>query len=86
MLSGTVTVVFGGVTMLYDIYRLNSEVRELAGHGPEGALHIRQLALKLEESLENIRETPDTRDEETDCDFGEPSETSSTTVAKCDSR
>ena len=41
VLSGAVTVVFGGATVIYDIYRLNSEVQTLAGKGKDGAEDIR---------------------------------------------
>ena len=37
--------------MLYDIYKLNGEVSELAKHGEEGASEIRTIAAQLEESL-----------------------------------
>ena len=41
VLSGAVTVVFGGATLIYDIYRLNEEVQTLAGRGKDGAADIR---------------------------------------------
>jgi hypothetical protein len=41
VLSGAVTIVFGGATMIYDIYRLNEEVQTLAGKGKDGATDIR---------------------------------------------
>ena len=41
VLSGAVTVVFGGATLIYDIYRLNQEVQTLAGKGKDGAADIR---------------------------------------------
>lgn len=50
-MSGGVTVVLGGVTMLYDIYKLNNEVAEIAKLGAEGASEIRTIADQLEEKL-----------------------------------
>jgi len=51
LLSGSVTVVLGGVTMLYDIYKLNNEVQEIAKLGSEGASEIRTIADHLEKTL-----------------------------------
>ncbi len=51
LLSGSVTVVLGGATMLYDIYKLNREMGEIAKLGAEGASEIRTIADQLEETL-----------------------------------
>jgi len=51
MLSGTVTSVFGGVTMLWDMYQLKNGVQQLAAGGEEGAVQIREIAKQLEEGL-----------------------------------
>jgi len=52
--SGAVTVVFGGATMIYDIYRLHKEVDILAAVGSEGTNDIRVLASELEKALESL--------------------------------
>lgn len=51
IISGSVTVVLGGVTMLYDIYKLSGEVTDMAKLGEEGASEIRTIADQLEEAL-----------------------------------
>jgi len=51
VMAGTVTSVFGGVTMLWDMYQLRSGVRRLAQGGEEGANQIRDIANQLEEGL-----------------------------------
>eukprot|EP00092_Neocalanus_flemingeri_P085687 GFUD01107867.1.p1 GENE.GFUD01107867.1~~GFUD01107867.1.p1 ORF type:complete len:234 (-),score=74.02 GFUD01107867.1:81-782(-) len=51
VLSGTVTSVFGGVTMLWDMYQLRSGVKRLAQGGEEGAKQIRDISNQLEEGL-----------------------------------
>ena len=56
VLSGSVTVVLGGVTMLYDIYKLNNEVQEIAKLGSEGASEIRTIADQLEKTLGELRQ------------------------------
>merc|ERR1712025_131081 len=60
VLSGTVTSVFGGVTMLWDMYQLKNGVQQLAGGGEEGAIQIREIANQLEEGLNEFREKHDT--------------------------
>jgi len=56
VLSGTVTSVFGGVTMLWDMYQLKNGVQQLAGAGEEGAIQIREIANQLEEGLNEFSE------------------------------
>jgi len=56
VLSGTVTSVFGGVTMLWDMYQLKSGVQQLAGGGEEGAEQIREIANQLEQGLMEFSE------------------------------
>eukprot|EP00092_Neocalanus_flemingeri_P011069 GFUD01011917.1.p1 GENE.GFUD01011917.1~~GFUD01011917.1.p1 ORF type:complete len:326 (+),score=106.17 GFUD01011917.1:73-1050(+) len=51
VLSGTVTSVFGGVTMLWDMYQLRTGVKRLAQGGEEGAKQIRDISNQLEEGL-----------------------------------
>lgn len=56
VLSGTVTSVLGGVTMLWDMYQLRSGLRQLVG-GPdnqEAATQIREIAGQLEEGLRDF--------------------------------
>ena len=54
MLAGTVTSVFGGVTMLWDMYQLRSGVQRLVQGGEEGAIQIRDIANQLEEGLKQF--------------------------------
>ena len=56
VLSGSVTLVFGGVTMLWDMYNLKSGVRQLADGSQEGALIIREIADQLEVALTQMTE------------------------------
>ena len=51
VLAGTVTSVFGGVTMLWDMYQLRAGVWGLAEGGEEGARQIRNVADQLELGL-----------------------------------
>jgi len=51
VISGTVTSMFGGVTLLWDVYQLKKGVRELAAGGQEGEMEIRSIADQLEDSL-----------------------------------
>ena len=53
-MAGAATVVLGGATMIYDIYRLNEEVQTLAGKGKDGATDIRSIADQLESSLDEF--------------------------------
>ena len=71
VLSGTVTSVFGGVTMLWDMYQLKNGVKELAAGGEEGAIQIREIANQLEEGLmelseKNANDLEDSIDDEDD--------------------
>ena len=56
MLSGTVTSVVGGVTMMLDMYHLRNGVKKLAAGGEEGVIQIRQIAEQLELGLEDFLE------------------------------
>ena len=56
VLSGTVTSVFGGVTMLWDMYQLKNGVQQLASGGEEGANQLREIANQLEEGLNEFTE------------------------------
>ena len=56
VLSGSVTLVFGGVTMLWDMYNLQSGVRQLADGSQEGARLIREIADQLELALREMTE------------------------------
>ena len=56
VLSGTVTSVFGGVTMLWDMYQLKNGVQQLAGGGEEGAREMKEIANQLEEGLMDFSE------------------------------
>ncbi len=56
-LAGTVTVVLGGATMAYDIYRLNGDLEPLLGKGGDAAAgHLREIAKQLEEAMGEITE------------------------------
>ena len=50
ILDGSVTLVFGGVTMLWDMYNLQSRVRQLAGRQDDHL--IREIADQLELALD----------------------------------
>eukprot|EP00095_Tigriopus_kingsejongensis_P005247 maker-scaffold353_size198981-snap-gene-0.30 protein:Tk05247 transcript:maker-scaffold353_size198981-snap-gene-0.30-mRNA-1 annotation:"glutamate receptor delta-2-like" len=50
VISGSVTVVLGGVSMVYDIYKLNGELAQIAKLGSEGASEFRTMANQLEEA------------------------------------
>ena len=54
VLAGTVTTMFGGMTLMWDIYYLRSGVRKLAMGGEEGAKQIRNIAFQLEEGLQQF--------------------------------
>ena len=51
VLAGTVTSMFGGMTMMWDMYQLRSGIRKLTQGGEEGAKQIRGIAAQLEEGL-----------------------------------
>jgi hypothetical protein len=55
IVSGSITVVLGGVTMAYDIYKLTTQVEEFAKLGSDGATDLRTIAFKLEEVLIGIK-------------------------------
>ena len=56
ILSGSVTLVFGGVTMLWDMYNLKSGIKQLADGSEEGAGMIREIADQLEAALSEMTE------------------------------
>lgn len=51
VLSGTVTSVFGGVTMLWDMYQLKTGLQHIVEGGEEVAVQIRDIAAQLEQGL-----------------------------------
>eukprot|EP00088_Acartia_fossae_P040437 TRINITY_DN42123_c0_g1_i3.p1 TRINITY_DN42123_c0_g1~~TRINITY_DN42123_c0_g1_i3.p1 ORF type:complete len:406 (+),score=119.44 TRINITY_DN42123_c0_g1_i3:84-1301(+) len=59
VISGAVTSVFGGVTLLWDVYQLKDGVKELAAGGEEGVNQLRNIAAQLEEALNTIGYQPD---------------------------
>lgn len=61
LLSGTVTVVLGGATMIYDIYKLTTEVEEIAKLGKDGASEIRTIAQQLEAALSELVPSSETK-------------------------
>ena len=54
VLAGTVTSLFGGMIMVWDMYQLRSEIQKLAQGGEEGARQIRNIANQLEEGLQQF--------------------------------
>ena len=54
VLSGTVTSVLGGVTMLWDMYQLKDGLAQLADGSEEGAEQIREIATQLELALSHF--------------------------------
>jgi len=54
VLAGTVTSMFGGMTMVWDMYQLRSGIQKLAQGGEEGARQIRNIANQLEEGLKHF--------------------------------
>ena len=54
VLAGTVTSMFGGITMVWDMYQLRSGIQKLAQQGEEGAKQIRNIANQLEEGLQQF--------------------------------
>lgn len=62
MISGTVTVVLGGASMVYDIYKLNNELGEIAKLGTEGASEFRTMAKQLEDALKELQTKPQTNE------------------------
>ena len=60
VVSGSVTIVLGGFTMAYDIYKLSSQIETLATKSTESsAEELRQIAQKLEDAVEAIVSTDD---------------------------
>ena len=57
VLSGTVTSVLGGVTMLWDMYQLRAGLQRIVeGGGEEAAAQIRDIARQLEAGLREFSE------------------------------
>ena len=56
VIAGTVTSVFGGVTMLLDLYHLKNGIKQLVLGGQEGSLRIRKIADTLEHGLNDFLE------------------------------
>ncbi len=55
VVTGTVTVVLGGATMIYDIYKLNSGLEAMAnGRDREAAQHLREIADQLQVALQEL--------------------------------
>jgi len=54
VISGAVTSVFGGVTLLWDVYQLRGGVKDLAAGGQEGARQLRDISEQLEAALFTI--------------------------------
>jgi len=54
VLAGTATTMFGGVTMLWDMYHLRRGLKKLAMGGEEGANQIRSIASQLEDGLQQF--------------------------------
>merc|ERR1712098_109362 len=65
-LSGTVTSVFGGVTMLWDMYQLKTGIRQIVEGGEEASEQIRDIAQQLELGLKEFSETHGSNNNEAD--------------------
>ena len=63
IVSGSFTVVLGGVTMAYDIYKLTNQVEEMAKLGQDGASEIRTVAKQLEVALDELRKDDSVADD-----------------------
>lgn len=60
IVTGSVTVVMGGLTMGYDIYKLTSQIEILATKSIESsAEELKEIANKLEESLQELHNAVD---------------------------
>ena len=79
VLSGTVTSVFGGVTMLWDMYQLKTGVTQIVEGGEEAAEQIRDIATQLEQGLrefgdqgsaDGAEENNNSPDDSKPCDAG----------------
>jgi len=66
VLSGTVTSVFGGVTMLWDMYQLKTGIRQIVEGGEEASEQIRDIAQQLELGLKEFSETHGSNNNEAD--------------------
>jgi len=55
-ISGAATSVFGGVTLLWDVYQLRGGVRDLVAGGTEGATQLRDIAAQLELALDDMKD------------------------------
>ena len=55
LISGSIAIVAGGVTVAYDVYKLHSEIDKLVTQTVEkSAAELRDIADKLEESLQEL--------------------------------
>ena len=64
IISGSLSVVIGGATMVYDIYKLSQEVDQLAKSGNSASADLRNIADKLEEALKELQITEETDKED----------------------
>ena len=56
LVSGSISVVTGGLTVAYDVYKLHSEIDKLVTQSVEkSAAELRDIADKLEESLQELK-------------------------------
>ena len=70
-LAGGVTVVFGSITMAYDIYKLSTEVESIASKGAGN--DIREIAEQLEKSLDELLSQSTRSLESLECSLSEKS-------------
>ena len=66
VLSGGITVVFGGLTMAYDIYKLSTEVEAIATK--QAGDEFREIAYQLEIALDTFLTGCSNSSNELDCD------------------
>ena len=56
LVSGSIAIVAGGVTVAYDVYKLHSEIDKLVTQSVEkSAAELRDIADKLEQSLQELK-------------------------------
>ncbi|XP_023343503.1 uncharacterized protein LOC111712969 [Eurytemora carolleeae] len=77
VISGAVTSVFGGVTLLWDVYQLRGGVKELASGGGEGAAQLRNIADQLEEALTGMQDREENPNHNSSIQDGEENSNSS---------
>jgi len=66
VISGAATSVFGGVTLLWDVYQLRGGVKDLVAGGSEGAIQLRNIADQLQRALDCMQDGTDETINETD--------------------